>query len=128
MISAPVPAPVVAFEEFGVPQEAPFFGEEELVANAVEVRRTEFTTARRCARRALAALGHAPAPLRPGPHRDPAPGRCRPGQRHQAVAQGVRERHLVAVPAVSPSTAHCRSLWFTCRETPESSRLRGRNC
>jgi 4'-phosphopantetheinyl transferase EntD len=113
MISALVPAPVVAFEEFGdVPHEARFPGEEKLVANAVEVRRTEFITARRCARRALAALGHAPAPLRPGPHREP----LRPsgfagsithcaGYRAAAVAR-------LAEPASTPSrTPPCRTAW-----------------
>ena len=41
------------------------------VANAVEVRRREFVTARRCAREALAKLGHAPVPIRSGPMREP---------------------------------------------------------
>ncbi|WP_373296342.1 MULTISPECIES: 4'-phosphopantetheinyl transferase family protein [Streptomyces] len=45
----------------------PLFPEEEaVVARAVEKRRREFATGRRCARLALAALGHAPAPLLPG--------------------------------------------------------------
>jgi 4'-phosphopantetheinyl transferase EntD len=48
-----------------------FPGEEDLVANAVETRRREFVTARRCAREALAVLGHAPAPIRSGPKREP---------------------------------------------------------
>ena len=42
-----------------------------MVANAVEARRREFVTARRCAREALAKLGHAPAPIRSGPKREP---------------------------------------------------------
>jgi 4'-phosphopantetheinyl transferase EntD len=41
-----------------------FLGEEDLVANAVESRRREFITARRCAREALAKLGHAPTAIR----------------------------------------------------------------
>jgi 4'-phosphopantetheinyl transferase EntD len=48
-----------------------FPGEEDLIANAVEVRRREFVTARRCAREALAKLGHRPAPIGIGPQREP---------------------------------------------------------
>jgi transposase-like protein len=57
MIGQLLPAGVVAVETFeDVPGEPVFPGEEDLVANAVEVRRT----ARRCAREALAKLGYAP--------------------------------------------------------------------
>ncbi|MET8090829.1 4'-phosphopantetheinyl transferase, partial [Micromonospora sp. NPDC005220] len=38
--------------------ETVFPGEADLIANAVEVRRREFITARRCAREALRQLGH----------------------------------------------------------------------
>ncbi len=41
------------------------------VANAVPVRRAEFTTVRVCARRALARLGLPPVPLPPGGNRAP---------------------------------------------------------
>jgi 4'-phosphopantetheinyl transferase EntD len=51
--------------------EAVFPGEEDLVANAVDGRRREFITARRCAREALGRLGYAPAPIRSGPRRQP---------------------------------------------------------
>ncbi|MEV5971550.1 4'-phosphopantetheinyl transferase superfamily protein [Streptomyces sp. NPDC051921] len=45
----------------------PLFPEElALLERAVEKRRAEFTTVRACARDALAALGHPPAPLLPG--------------------------------------------------------------
>ena len=72
MIEQLLPAGVVAVEAFeDVPGEPVFPGEEDLVANAVESRRREFVTARRCAREALAKLGHAPAPIRPGPKREP---------------------------------------------------------
>ena len=60
---------VEAFED--LPGEPSFPGEEFLVANAVETRRREFITARRCAREALAKLGYAPAPIRAGPKREP---------------------------------------------------------
>lgn len=50
----------------------PLFPEEEaLVAGAVEKRRREFATGRRCARLALSALGHAPRPLLSGPRGAP---------------------------------------------------------
>ncbi len=39
--------------------------------HAVEARRREFVTARRCAREALVKLGHAPVPVRLGPKREP---------------------------------------------------------
>jgi 4'-phosphopantetheinyl transferase EntD len=72
MIQQLLPAGVVAVETFeDVRGEAVFPGEEDLVANAVEVRRREFVTARRCAREALAKLGYEPAPIRVGPKREP---------------------------------------------------------
>lgn len=73
MIEALLPTRAVAVEAFAdVPDEAPFPGEEDLVEKAVESRRREFITARRCARSALAALGcPAPGPIRPGPRREP---------------------------------------------------------
>jgi enterobactin synthetase component D / holo-[acyl-carrier protein] synthase len=72
MIQQLLAAGVVAVETFeDVPGEAVFPGEEDLVAKAVEVRRREFVTARRCAREALAKLGYAPAPIRSGPKREP---------------------------------------------------------
>ena len=72
MIRSLLPANVVAYEEFAdLPGEPPFPGEESLVARAVEGRRREFITARRCARRALADLGFAPAPILSGAKREP---------------------------------------------------------
>ncbi|MEW2443779.1 4'-phosphopantetheinyl transferase family protein [Micromonospora marina] len=72
MIEALLPAGAAVVEAFtDVPDEAPFPGEEDLVARAVAARRQEFVTARRCAREALARLGYAPAPIRPGPRREP---------------------------------------------------------
>ena len=72
LIAALLPPAVVAVEAFGDdPGETPFPGEEDLIVRAVEVRRREFITARRCARAALRAFGHPEAPIRPGPKREP---------------------------------------------------------
>jgi 4'-phosphopantetheinyl transferase EntD len=72
MIEQLLPGGVVVVEAFeDLPGEMAFPGEEDLVANAVEGRRREFVTARRCAREALAELGHAPAAIRSGPKREP---------------------------------------------------------
>jgi 4'-phosphopantetheinyl transferase EntD len=72
MIEQLLPHGVVAVETFeDLPGEQSFPGEESLVANAVESRRREFITARRCARDALARLGHAPVPIGAGPKREP---------------------------------------------------------
>jgi 4'-phosphopantetheinyl transferase EntD len=65
----PCAATAEAFTD--LPGEAPFPGEADLIANAVEVRRREFITARRCARQALAALGQPTVAIRPGPGRAP---------------------------------------------------------
>ncbi|RZU48337.1 4'-phosphopantetheinyl transferase EntD [Krasilnikovia cinnamomea] len=67
-----LPETVVAVESYGDAGTEPVFpGEEDLVADAVAGRRREFVTARRCAREALARLGHAPAPIRRGPKGSP---------------------------------------------------------
>jgi 4'-phosphopantetheinyl transferase EntD len=72
MIEQLLPEGAVAVETFeDVPGQQSFPGEEALVANAVEARRREFITARRCARDALARLGYAPAAIRAGPKREP---------------------------------------------------------
>ncbi|WP_431727278.1 4'-phosphopantetheinyl transferase family protein [Verrucosispora sp. TAA-831] len=72
MIELLLPAPVACAEAFAdMAGESCFPGEEHLIARAVPGRRAEFVTARRCARTALGQLGFAPAPLLPGPRRDP---------------------------------------------------------
>lgn len=58
-------------ESFGDVDVGLFPQEAQAVARAVEKRRRESTTARWCARRALAALGHPPAPVLPGERRCP---------------------------------------------------------
>ncbi|MEU4558343.1 4'-phosphopantetheinyl transferase superfamily protein [Actinoplanes sp. NPDC023936] len=72
MIGPLLPPAVVAVETFGdVPGESPFPGEADLISGAVESRRREFVTARRCAREALRRLGFPPGPIRSGPRREP---------------------------------------------------------
>ncbi|RKR92388.1 4'-phosphopantetheinyl transferase EntD [Micromonospora pisi] len=72
MIERLLPSSVSAVEAFDDQLPALLFPEEEaLVTNAVEKRRREFATARRCAREAMAGLGLAPVALLPGPNREP---------------------------------------------------------
>jgi 4'-phosphopantetheinyl transferase EntD len=72
LIDAVLPRCAVASEAFAdLPGEVPFPGEEDVIANAVEGRRREFVTARRCARLALAGLGQPAVAIRPGPRREP---------------------------------------------------------
>lgn len=67
MIGDLFPSAVVAVEAFDDALPAPLFpSEEQVVARAGTMRRREFATGRRCAREALANLGHPPAPLLPG--------------------------------------------------------------
>ena len=72
MIEQLLPAGVAVVEAFQDNPDEPIFpGEEDLIAKAVEKRRREFITARRCAREALATFGHAPTPIRSGSGREP---------------------------------------------------------
>ncbi|MBC6448185.1 4'-phosphopantetheinyl transferase family protein [Actinokineospora xionganensis] len=67
MIERILPAAVIAVEAYDDPADAVLFPEEEqVIAKSVEKRRREFTTARHCARQALAKLGLPPAPILPG--------------------------------------------------------------
>jgi len=61
-----LPPEVAADEAFGDRPATLFDAEEAVIANAVDKRRREFTTARACARAALAKLGIAPVPIVPG--------------------------------------------------------------
>lgn len=64
VIESILPSAVRVAEAFDDTLPAPLFAAEEpFIAAAVGERRREFATARRCARTALAALGHPPAPL-----------------------------------------------------------------
>lgn len=67
MIEQILPAGVACAEAFEDPSCLVLFPQEEaLVVRAVDKRRREFTTARACARAALAELGLAPAPILTG--------------------------------------------------------------
>jgi 4'-phosphopantetheinyl transferase EntD len=67
MIGAILPPQVAAEEAFGdLPDVQLYPGEEALIANAVDKRRREFTTARACARAAMARLGVPAAPILSG--------------------------------------------------------------
>jgi 4'-phosphopantetheinyl transferase EntD len=62
-----LPPEVAVQEAFGdLPPIELFPAEEAVIANAVDKRRREFTTARACARAALAKLGLPPVPILPG--------------------------------------------------------------
>jgi len=68
MIEAILPRGAHAAEEFGDTRAVVLFPDEEAaVAHAVPKRRDEFGAVRRCARRALAELGHPPVAILPGP-------------------------------------------------------------
>jgi enterobactin synthetase component D / holo-[acyl-carrier protein] synthase len=72
MIDELLPREVKSAEALKDPDDAVLFPEEEAaVGQAVEKRRREFTTARVCARAAMAKLGLPPAPVVPGPRREP---------------------------------------------------------
>ncbi|HTF48232.1 MAG TPA: 4'-phosphopantetheinyl transferase superfamily protein [Pseudonocardia sp.] len=72
MIEKLLPAGVACAEAFTDVAESLMYPEEAAeVAKAVEKRRREFGTARHCARRAMAELGVAPAPVLPGERREP---------------------------------------------------------
>jgi enterobactin synthetase component D / holo-[acyl-carrier protein] synthase len=67
VIEAILPAEAAAEEAFDDPPGVALFPEEEaVIAKAVDKRRREFTTARACARAALARLGLPPVPIVPG--------------------------------------------------------------
>ncbi|KAA2267017.1 4'-phosphopantetheinyl transferase superfamily protein [Solihabitans fulvus] len=67
MIEELLPDAVACAEAFDDPADAVLFAEEEaLIAKAVDKRRREFTTARHCARQAMAKLGLPPAAVLPG--------------------------------------------------------------
>lgn len=72
MIVELLPDSVQVVSAFGDPPGPPLFpAEEALIANAVDVRRKEFTTGRRCAREALSRLGYPAAPLLSGAQGEP---------------------------------------------------------
>jgi 4'-phosphopantetheinyl transferase EntD len=67
LVTTLLPPGVSAAESFGdIAGDVLFPEEEVLIARAVAKRKREFTTARFCARKALAGLGVPPAPILPG--------------------------------------------------------------
>lgn len=66
-----LPPPVRAVETHAVVDDGGFPSERAAVANAVPERRWDHATVRTCARRALAALDHAPCAIDSGPMREP---------------------------------------------------------
>lgn len=67
MIESILPSWVASAEAFHDPADAVLFPEEErVIARAVDKRRREFTTARHCARQAMARLGLPQVPILPG--------------------------------------------------------------
>ncbi|WP_326640401.1 4'-phosphopantetheinyl transferase superfamily protein [Streptosporangium sp. NBC_01755] len=67
MIEKILPPWVASAESFDDPPGVTLFPEEEaVIARAVDKRRREFTTARHCARQALARIGLPPTPILPG--------------------------------------------------------------
>ncbi|MDH2427527.1 4'-phosphopantetheinyl transferase superfamily protein [Sphaerisporangium sp. TRM90804] len=72
MIESILPSYVASVDMFDDPADAPLFPEEEqIISAAVDKRRKEFTTARLCARRAMARLGVPAAPILPGLRGEP---------------------------------------------------------
>ncbi|WP_063773594.1 4'-phosphopantetheinyl transferase family protein [Streptomyces rubellomurinus] len=72
MIADILPSEVASAEAFNDGLEGPLYPEEAAqISRAVESRRREFTTARLCARRALARLGLPPVAVPPGPLGEP---------------------------------------------------------
>jgi 4'-phosphopantetheinyl transferase EntD len=72
MLERLLPSAVTAVEAFSDLPEGELFPEEQaLIARAVDKRRHEFTTGRRCARAALARLGLPARPILSGPNREP---------------------------------------------------------
>jgi 4'-phosphopantetheinyl transferase EntD len=72
VFEAILPAEAAAEEAFSDPPGVALFPDEEAaIAKAVDKRRQEFTTARACARAALARLGIPPVPILPGPRGAP---------------------------------------------------------
>lgn len=105
MIEDILPTEVISAEAFDDDADAYLFPEEQaIIVNAVEARRREFGTVRRCAREALAGLGYPPVPLLPGQERAPQwpPGivgsmtHCT--DYRAAIADARRSRAMATIP------------------------------
>ena len=73
-------------------------GEDDAVRHAVDRRRHEFAMGRTCARRALAHLGVAPAPIPVGPDRTPT--------RPPGIAGSISHSASMVVAVVAPRSAY----------------------
>ncbi|MFS8104445.1 4'-phosphopantetheinyl transferase superfamily protein [Lentzea alba] len=72
MLEQLLPLPIAAVERYDDEMPVELFPQEEtVIGNAVPKRRFEFGTARWCAREAMKRLGFEPAPVLPGPKREP---------------------------------------------------------
>ena len=99
MIEEILPTEVAAVEAFDDPPGAMLYPEEEaVIARAVDKRQREFTTARVCARAALAALGLPPAPILPGQ-------RGAPGWPNGVVGS------MKHAPGTGPPPSHTPATW-----------------
>jgi 4'-phosphopantetheinyl transferase EntD len=101
MIEAILPADVAAVDTFDDPPDALLLPEEQqIIASSVEKRRREFTTARHCARAALARLGVPPVPILAGKLREP----LWPSGVVGAITHCTGYRGVVVAPAAKIST------------------------
>lgn len=83
------------------PDEACYPGEESLVATAAPGRRREILTARRCAREALLALGHAPSAILRGASREPLwPSGVAGSLTHCAGFRAAAVAHAADIPSL----------------------------
>ena len=131
MIEEILPAAVAAVEAFDDPPHVMLFPQEEaVIARAVDKRRREFTTARHCARAALAALGcrrrrSCPASAaRPG-WPDGVVGsmtHC-DGYRAAALAHG-RDVRTIGIDAEAHEAAAGTACWTWSPSPAERARLR----
>lgn len=71
MLEELLPPPIAVVERNDDPEVDLYPEEAAVLGNAVDKRRREFSTARWCAREALKVLGLPPAPILPGPKREP---------------------------------------------------------
>jgi 4'-phosphopantetheinyl transferase EntD len=131
VIAGLLPSSVSSAEAFeDLAGEPPFPGEEQLIASAVEGRRREFITARRCARQALAGLGLAAAPILSGRRREPIwPAGVRGSITHCAGyrAAAVAHQHDLAALGIDaePNAPLPAGVWESVSVAGERAELAG---
>lgn len=132
MIAGLLPSSVSSAEAFeDLAGESPFPGEEQLIASAVEGRRREFVTARRCARLALAGLGLPAGPILTGRRREPIwPAGVRGSITHCAgyrAAAVARSDDLAALGIdAEPNAPLPAGVWGSVSVAEERDELTGR--